>query len=295
VISGLTSALTGYFGFGHDLIPLLAVGVPILAGLAVAGRGWVAGRTMIGRVLLAMCGGAVVFFGIAGLARAGLGLGTAASPRYAYVAMSLLLPAIALLISRGSDLHRWVARAVVPLSVAIALSNIFQLFTFADQVRQANDASRRALVAASELMTGKAPIFPGQLPEPRLAPDLSTADLETGALAPAFEGVSPRRSDRLTASFNLQVRVAPAGLGAGTPMCRPAHEQRLSIPTTARLMRRFTVSTNAVVAFTLHAGGSRSAQQLLSLTRGAYTVSSLRDAGDLTIESRSPGSVLGRC
>jgi hypothetical protein len=296
VALGLVAALTGYFGLPmNSLAAFLIVGVPVLAGLTLACRDWMANRTLVGRTSLAMYAGAGAFFGAAGLARGGLGLGTATASRYVYVAIALLLPGIALIISNGADRHPLLMRAIVPVAIVMAVSNIFQLFAYAAQTRLDNNASRRVLVAASDLVRSSSSIFVDQLPEPMLAPDLTTTDLRSRYLDPAFEGTSPGRSDRLTASLNLQIRVAPVHEAGTASTCRPPLGQRITIPTNRQTAPRFVVSADAAVAFTLQDGGSRSAQRVIDLPKGIYTISSIRDAGDLTIESTSPASLLAHC
>jgi hypothetical protein len=293
---GLVAALTGYFGFAmSDPAAFLVVGVPVLAGLTLACRTWVANRTLAGRTSVAMYAGAVAFFAITGIARGGLGLGMAAASRYVYVAIALLLPGIASIISSGADRHQLLMRAIVPVAIAMALSNIFQLFAYASQTRNDNNSSRRVLVAASDLVRSGSPIFIDQRPEPLLAPDLTTMDLRSRYLDPAFAGTSPGRSDRLTASLNLQIRVAPVHETGTASACRPTLGQRITISTNRQTTPRFVVSAEAAVAFTLREGGSRSALRVIDLPKGIYTISSIRDAGDLMIESTSPASLLADC
>jgi hypothetical protein len=295
VIVGLTATLTRYFGFADNVASFLVVGVPILIGITLACRGWWAERTLVGRTHLAMCVGAVMFYGTVGMARAGLGLSFATTARYIYVAIALLLPGLGLLISRNANRHPKLIKAVVPVAIAVVASNVFQLFAYATQTRNDNNASRRVLVAASDLVRSRSPIFIDQHPEPLLAPDLTTTDLRSRYLDPAFEGTSPGRSDRLTASLNLQIRVAPVHETGTASTCRPTLGQRITIPTNRQTAPRFVVSADAAVEFTLQDGGSRSAQRVIDLPKGIYTISSIRDAGDLTIESTSPASLLADC
>jgi hypothetical protein len=292
VILGLVAALTGYFGFPINLsAAFLVVGVPVLAGLTLACRGWIANRTLSGRTSAAMFAGAGTFFVTAGLARGGLGVGTATSSRYVYVAIALLLPGIALMISGGARRHRSLTRVIVPMAIAIAVSNIFMLFAFAAQTRSESNASMRVLVAASDLVRSSSSIFVDQLPEPVLAPDLTTVDLRSGDLDPAFASVSPARSDRLTASLNLQVQVAPVHVAGQAATCHPTLGQQLTVPASRGATRRFLVSAEAVVAFTLHDVGSSSTPRTMDLPEGIYTIRSMRDTGDLTIATASPASL----
>ena len=289
VALGLVAALTGYFGF--ETAPLgfsLIIGVPILAALTLACRDWIANRTQARLIPVAMCAGAVVFFGTAALARGGLGFEFATASRYVYVAMALLIPGLALLISSGVDRHPKLIRAVVPIAMALAVSNMFQLFTYATHIRQDTDASRRVLVAAADLVRSNGPIFVGQLPEPLLAPDLSTTDLTSRYLDPAFAGVYPGRSDRLTASLNLQIRVTPVAHTGRRPACHAVVRQRITIPTSHRTNPRLVVNADAVIALTLHSAGLTSARRLIDLSKGTYEINSLRTAADLTIEPVSP-------
>jgi hypothetical protein len=294
VILGLTSALARFFGFEMDNpLPLLVVGAPALAGLTLACRDWVIGRRPAGRTTLAMCAGAVGFFGSAGLARAGLGLGSALAPRYVYVAVSLLLPGLALVISSGTERHPRLMRAVVPLAIVVAVSNSLELLTFATEARGSNNVSRRVLVAGSELLRSREPVFADQRPEPQLAPDLTTTDLRSGRLDAAFDHVSPKPIDRLTASLNLQVRVALVH-GEGTA-CSRATGQRIVIATSRTTAPAFQVSAGSPITFTLRGVGSGSAQRVIDLPRGTYQIYSLRNASELTIRSTSPPSLLASC
>jgi hypothetical protein len=292
VALGLVTALTGYFGCETTILSFFTIiGVLILAALTLACRDWMANRTLARRIPVAMCVGAVVFFGTAALARGGLGLEIATSSRYVYVAMALLIPGLALLISTGADRHPKLIRAVVPIAMAIAVSNIFQLFTYATQNRQDSDTSRRVLVAATDLVRSNGPIFIGQLPEPLLAPDLSTTDLTSRYLDPAFAGVYPGRSDRLTASLNLQIRVTPVPHTSTLSACRTTLRQRITIPTSHGTAPRFVVSADASIAFTLHSAGLTSAPRVIDLSKGTYVINSLRAAADLAIEPISPASL----
>jgi hypothetical protein len=295
VTVGLASALSGYFGFENNIVSLLVVGVPTLAGLTVACRGWLADRTLVGRTLFAMTTGAIAFYVAAGLARGGLGLGAALASRYVYVAIALLLPAIAMLISQGTDRHPGLIRVVVPLVIAMTASNAFKLSTFADEVRQNNNDSRRVLEAASELVGSNSPIFGDQLPEPFLAPDLTTADLASRHLDPAIEDADPRPANRLTASLNLQIQVSRDGGTVATSTCQATPEQRITVMASRRTAPSFLLSADALVTFTLHAVGLRSDQRVIALTKGIYMVKSLRDAGELTIGADPQVSTLAKC
>lgn len=295
IVVGLAAVMTRYFGFPDNLTYFLVVGVPILAGLALACRDWWTDRTLALRTPVAMSAGAVIFFGTVGLARAGLGLGSATSSRYIYVAGALLLPAIALLISRGVDRHPQLMKAVVPVAIVIATSNTFQLFSYAAETRHDNDTSRRVLVAAADLGRSSGRIFADQLPEPHLAPDLTTADLASGHLDAAFEGVRPGPLDRLTASLNLQIRVAPVR-GVDKPStCRNSLTARITVPASRSTTPTFFLSAGAPVELTLHVKELQSTMHLIDLAKGTYVINSLRGDGELTIESNAPGALLANC
>lgn len=296
VTVGLVSALTAYFGFStNNMVIWLSVGVPILAVLTLACRGWMSERTLPGRTFLAMCLGAVAFFGAAGLARGGLGLLIATSSRYVYVAIALLLPAMALVISRGADRHPHMMKAIVPVAIVMAGSNISQLLTYAAQLREENGASRQVLVAASDLVRGSGPIFADQSPEPLLAPDLTAADLRSRHLDGTFGDISPTAQDRLIASLNLQIRVTPERATSESSVCQNTLKQRITVATSPQITPTFLVSADATVAFTLHEADSGSAQRVIDLAKGTYKINSVREAGELAIESKSPGSLLANC
>jgi hypothetical protein len=295
VVLGITAALTGYFGFGNNLIFILLVGVPVLAGLLVTRRTFLAPRTAAGRAPLAMFIGAIAFFTTVGLARAGVGTGIAASSRYIYVAMALLLPAIAIIVSGAADQHRVLARAIVPIALAIAVSNVVQLMAYAADTRQQNDASREVLVAASDLVRGSHPIFANQRPEPLLAPDLAVGDLRSGHLDAAFAGVIPDPSDRLTASLNLQIRVSPDPERGRTQTCRATPTRELTIMTSRPSTPKFSLSTAASLVLSLTRPGSPPAERTIDLAAGTYVIESLREPGNLSIQSPSPKTLLAAC
>ena len=150
-------------------------------------------------------------------------------------------------------------------------------------------------MAASDLVRSSSSIFVNQPPEPVLAPDLATTDLRTKHLDPALEGVNPGNSDRLTASLNLQIRVAPVHDSGRSSTCGPILRQRITIPTNTQTSQRIVVSADAAVAFTLRDVGSRSAQRVIDLPKGIYTITSLRDTGELTVESTPPAALLANC
>jgi hypothetical protein len=295
VVVGLAAALTRYFGFENTPASYLVVGVPILAAITLACRDWIAERTLANWVPLAMCVGSVAFFSTAGLARAGLGVGSATTGRYVYVTIVLLLPAIALVTSRGAYRHPRLVIAVVPLAIAVAMSNILQLMTYADKIRHDNDISRRVLVAGADLIRSDSPVFADQHPDPDLAPDLTIADLRSGHLDAAFEDVSPRPLDRLTASLNLQIRVVPVRGIVAASACGTTPARRITVPTGRETTPTFLVTADSPVVFTPPEVESGSARRVMDLARGTYRIYSLRHPGELTIESRTPSSLLAKC
>lgn len=295
VMFGLVAALTGYFGFPmNSMISWLMVGGPFLAGLTVSCRRWMADRTFAGRTLSVMFIGAVTFFGTVGLARAGFGPGFAASSRYAYVAVALCLPSIAVLISRGTDRHPRLTMVIVPAAVAMALSNMAQLVTYATATRDRNGISRRVLVAAEDLARGHQTIFADQAPEPLLAPDLTTEDLMFGHLDAALRNVRPTLSDDLTASLNLQIQVTP-DLGRSAGPCVNTLKEHITIPMSQKVSPSFRLARKTSVVLTLQDGGSLTAQREMVLTENVYRVNSLRDPGHLTIDTMPSSAVLATC
>jgi len=150
-------------------------------------------------------------------------------------------------------------------------------------------------MAAADLTRSRSTIFANQLPEPLLAPDLSTRDVRSRHLDPSFDGITPGQSDRLTASLNLQIQVAPVRHTSRVSTCRTTREHRITIPTGRETAPTFMVTGKASLALTMHEAGSHYATRVLALPQGTYRVSSLRDAADLTIESNSPTSLLARC
>jgi hypothetical protein len=294
VVVGMTSALTRSLGFGNA-VSCLVVGVPSLAVLTVACRNWCTDRKLAGWTVLSMYLGAIIFFSTAGLARGRIGPGPANASRYVYVVIALLLPGLALVISQGVERHNRLIRAVVPVAIAIAVSNIFQLFTFSAEIRYENDASRRVLFAASDLVRSNDPVFANQLPEPLLAPSVTTNELMSGHLIAAFDNIRVDPADRLTASLNLQVQVSPKGGVTPLSTCRDHAAQRITIPITRGFAPTFMVAADTKIVLTLRNHGSTSAQRPMDLAGGNYIVGSVGDGGDLTIQSTAGSPTLVRC
>ena len=296
VAIGLATASTGYFGLGtSSALTALLLGVPIVAGLLLACRDWIGDKTLAGRTASAMCVGAAAFFGAAGLARGGLGLGMATSPRYAYVAIALLLPGLALVISRGAARHPALIKAIVPVAFAMAVGNIIQLMAYAAETRQNSTASLRVLTAASELVSRNTALFSDQLPEPALAPDLTATDLRSRRLDVAFQDGIPAPRDHLTASLNLQIKIALHRVTGTTPTCSSSPARQITVPVSRHTAPKFTVTADSPVAFTLNDAGLRSGQRVIMLTKGTYIIHSRRMGGELTLDSSSPSSLMGNC
>ena len=167
---GLSSALGQSFNYG-------AAGPALLAGLAI----WVAWhgpRLWSTRpLLLALCASAVSFYALAALGRDTSG--SAGASRYVYVAMAMLLPTIAVVLSGWRNRPSLVARvAAVGLLAFTALGNVGQAETFTTSQVLLTSRLKTQLEAVGELVAAGVPDVSG----PRAAPipgdpNLQVADI----------------------------------------------------------------------------------------------------------------------
>ena len=177
----------------------------------------------------------------------------------------------------------------------MAVSNIIQLMAYAAETRQNSTASLRVLTAASELVSRNTALFSDQLPEPALAPDLTTTDLRSRRLDVAFQDGIPAPRDHLTASLNLQIKIALHRVTGTTPTCSSSPARQITVPVSRHTAPKFTVTADSPVAFTLNDAGLRSGQRVIMLTKGTYIIHSKRTGGELTLDSSSPSSLMGNC
>ena len=212
VWTGITQAVIGATGWGDASIVLLVV----LAAWMYRER-----RLARGPQALAFAAAAVVplfFFGT-GVARVALGSVEAASARFGYVCIALLLPASALALSRISLRSPGLGRGlVVAASGAWILNGLAGLEILVQAFTPFMTTTMRATtLGAAQLVATGAPLAVGETDALPYGPsvELLRSMLRSGAF-PTLLPVS--RADRLDAAAYFQVSLTSTGLiAAGVP------------------------------------------------------------------------------
>ena len=196
---------------------IVGVGPVVIVGMT----GWLLrrGRAASSAAAPAFAGalGAMGLFLILAVGRTALGVEQADSPRYAYIAIALLLPALGLVVGEvceGLGAGRLVLWGLVGLIV------VHNLGLFRSAVRTQADQEQRLkarLLAAASLIDSGAAVFDGGRPAAD-APDVTVEGLRTmtrqGKLASDRQGT---RADRLWAESALQIRVSDSGIRPEAP------------------------------------------------------------------------------
>lgn len=196
---------------------IAGVGPVVILGLT----GWLLrrGRSASPAAAPAFAGalGAVGLFLILAVGRTTLGVGQADSPRYAYIAMALLLPALGLVLSEvsaGLGAGRLVVWALLGL---VAVHNVGLLRTAVATQADEEQRLKAHLLAAASLIDGGVAVLGGDRLAPE-APDVTVDDLRTmgrqGKLAVDRPGT---RADRLWAESALQVGMSNSGIQPAGP------------------------------------------------------------------------------
>lgn len=204
---GLTSAIdveTGLEGIGVVLLVLL--GWWLIRSFDLADDGW--------RESVVLALGAVLFLAITAFGRSGLGLATAASSRYSYVTLALLLPVATLAADRL--LTRSPAREIT-LGVVSALLVLVSVSTVARNADAAGlreqEQKQRVLAASTLVRAGDR--FVDRIVVPVYLPDLDTDGIRELLSDGAWPPLDVTADDVLTAREWLQ-------LGIGDDPIRPA-------------------------------------------------------------------------
>jgi hypothetical protein len=202
----VADSLTGLIGAGAVLlvVALLALS-PAVARRA---EGWY--------LSLAAAGGAVFFYAVSALGRAGLGPDAALASRYVHVAAPLVLLALAPTIrSTAERLHATGGRNLA-LGALLALALAFNVSALGQYLRArepiVSQARARIEAAAGLDLSGAAP---GAVPDPLYSPDLTAAALRDLLASGEFD--PPGRADpraRAEAAAALFVTVGAERAGA---------------------------------------------------------------------------------
>jgi hypothetical protein len=214
-LSGAIDGLTDLEVIGHVAIVVLFIW--LLTRVRTLAEPW--------PLVLAPAAGAVVFLGLTTIRRSGLGIETAASSRYAYVVLALLLPAVALAIDsiRVEPRWRWVALAVVGLPLLAVQVHVLTREADATAAREQEEKHR--IVAAAQLARAGIPtiatdVVPVQDPYLEL---VEIAQLDRAGDLPG--NVEPTPADLLTARVYLQVEISGDAL-----VDDPAFPDDLAVP-----------------------------------------------------------------
>lgn len=214
----------GVLGALHGLVRLDLVGdvlgIALLAWAAVA----VLRDRRLAAAPLGLGAGAVLFFGLAGLGRV-TGGGDPTSSRYLYVAIALLLPALAMTRSVAGARLRTAPRAAVALAVATALlvPGVRTLLVESRVHAEAEQAWRARIVAAAQLEATE----PGLVVDRQVTVDLDLDELATMRDQGRLPAIDPGQQARAEARALLGIALAdvaaiPAVNGEGPAVV--AHE-----------------------------------------------------------------------
>ncbi|MEB0001347.1 hypothetical protein QN345_01145 [Cryobacterium sp. 10I1] len=195
-VADVDSALQFFFamfgvGFGHAL-PLIVLGV--IPCLAVVSWFFVSVRIGVRSpqlIAYALAIGSVVFAALTTYSRMNLGISTAGSSRYAYVLITLLVPAFGVILNSASIKGR-VQRALV-YALVLCLIGFNAMFLRDDAHRQADrEATSRARIEGALTQIKNGQFDPAELSKPiddQWSPDLLGSDLtwlyEHGQITPA--------------------------------------------------------------------------------------------------------------
>jgi hypothetical protein len=165
-------------GFG-DVFPAPGLGFLLLVAVAV----WlivlvVRKRRLPGALpAVILLAAAALFAFMTAYSRAALSVGSARSSRYIYLIVLLMLPILALAISRLAARWRHGVPVAVALLVALAGYQTFLLVTAAQAQSEREQSTQRLLSAALILYNEGEPVDPLRGPDPRWAPDILMSDL----------------------------------------------------------------------------------------------------------------------
>jgi hypothetical protein len=172
VWAGLTASIdntTGWIGAG-------AVIILTLAALLYWRRADVGGQRSF---IVAAAGTAVAFFTIAGIGRVALGVAQAGANRYIYIAIALLIPTIALGLSRIA--WQSVAGVAVCATVCavVAVNCLGELRAVIERSVPLEEQSFNQILAAAALLQSHAQLAVAEdaQPDPVLSPDVSVGEL----------------------------------------------------------------------------------------------------------------------
>ncbi len=157
------------------------------------------------------CAGAVAFFVLTGVGRVSFGVESAVSTRYVYMAVALLLPAVALALTRAVPAGSVGQAAVIGACGLLVVHNIVLLRDAASVEMGREQHFEGVVVAAASLIAGGEPVVSGAI-DPTYNPDLTNEALARIDDYGWLPDTEPTVTEQLTAEVQLQVALrAPGG------------------------------------------------------------------------------------
>lgn len=205
------TGLTNAFG--------LTSGIPGAgAVLVVAFAGWLLVRAKrdigIAGLAIALALGVVPMFVIIALGRTTLGVGESDAPRYVYLAIALVLPAVGLAFTQLVDAHVGARWGVIGLVAFIVVTNVSILRKNSEARLILVAPLERQILAASKLIGSGQPLV-GTLPEPLYDPNLTVRALMSMRRQHKLPTIAVGPADELAAATQLQVALTTKSLLPG--------------------------------------------------------------------------------
>jgi hypothetical protein len=169
---------------------------------------------------------AVLQFVLSAYGRLKLGPDQAATQRYSYIAIVLILPAATLAVERLARRRAAVLPVTLAVAVAVTTTNLMVLRREAGAEAGRELFLRDVIVAAAAIVSDpRQPLAPGAVPEPSTSFDITVDDLRRWRLEGSLPDLTPAPEAVLTARENLEVALAPSAVRPGTCRLRLAGEE----------------------------------------------------------------------
>jgi hypothetical protein len=283
----VTSALGHVVSYGPTSVPQLIYGVPAYIGHEfVDGLGSVFPYAGLGAVLVfclitwvglsaarwsgpaamafALAVAAVAQATLTGLTRVQIGLTTAASSRYVYVLVALLIPIIGLALTWVAHNRAILTALVVALVVALATHNTLLLSEQAARYTEIEQDSKARISAALSLVfQDHDRVGAALIPSPDFARDLDMANLETMYRRGWIHIGTFDEPARLSVLARLRVTVHPGIASVSGRDCGGgAPQQRATVSATMHKILVHSSNATIVILYLSHAGSTGDARTI---------------------------------
>lgn len=176
--------------------------------------------------------GAVALLVVFAYGRLRLGIDQAASSRYSYLLIALLVPLGGLALSEVSAKRERLKVAILIALVGLATYNVQLLRSNAGREAGGEAVLRQTILGAAYVASDpQQAVFPGSVSEPTVSGALTADDLRRWARRGMLPSVpTPAKDDEMTAATYLQVSIKP--VAAGRPRCKtivPGDAARLDV------------------------------------------------------------------